>query len=101
MPYYCIVPKCKNKSGTPGLSFHQLPLKKRELLKLWLIKIKRKNPPLTRHSRVCSAHFKDGKKKGKNDVPCVFAWTRQTSRAAPKTRRNPERRKIRTTTIRK
>jgi len=64
MPHYCIVLKCKNKSGTPGLSFHQLPLKKPKLLKLWLIKIKRKNPPLSRYSRVCSAHFKDGKKKG-------------------------------------
>lgn len=76
MPHYCIVPLCKNISGTPGISFHQLPLKDPELLKKWLIKIRRENTPITEHSRVCSAHFDGGKKKGKDDIPVVFACTK-------------------------
>ena len=35
--------------------------------------------------RVCSEHFKDGKKQGKNDIPIVFAWTKP-SRPPPKAR---------------
>ena len=34
------------------------------------------NTPLTLHSRVCSVHFKGGKKSGKNDVPEIFQWTK-------------------------
>ena len=65
MPYYCIVPMCTNISGTPCISFHRLPLNNPELLKIWLIKIRRENSPVNEHSRVCSEHFKDGKKQCK------------------------------------
>ena len=66
------MPLCKNISGTPGISFYRLPLKDPELLKKWLIKIGRENTPITEHSRVCSAHFNGGKRKGKDDIPVVF-----------------------------
>ena len=41
---------------------------------------------------MCSAHFKDGKKKGKSDIPVVFAWVKppRVSRAASRTQRLPE-----------
>ena len=76
---------CTNVSGTLGISFHRLPLKNPELLKIWLIKIRRENAPVNEHSRVCSEHFKDGKKQGKDDIPVVFAWTKP-SRPPPKSR---------------
>ena len=63
MPHSCIVPECKNKSKMPGISFYRLPLKDPAVLKLWLIRIRRKNPPINRFARVCSAHFEGGKRK--------------------------------------
>ena len=63
MPHYCIVPLCKNISATLGISFYRLLLKDPELLKKWLIKIRRENTPITEYSRVCSSHFNGGKKK--------------------------------------
>ena len=85
MPHYCIVPLCKNHSGTKEISFHRLPLNNKQLLKRWICKIKRENIPLNKYSRVCSVHFEGGKKKGPNDVPTIFAWTPST-RAPPKPR---------------
>ena len=78
--HYCIVPLCKNVSGTPGISFYRLPLKDLGLLKKWLIKIRRENTPITKHSRVCNKHFNGGKKQGKDDIPEVFAWTKPAQR---------------------
>ena len=51
--------------------------------------IRRENIHINEHSRVCSAHFEDGKKKDK-DVPTIFAWTKPVShRAPPKVRCDP------------
>ena len=91
MPHHCIVPCCTNRSGKsrqPGskVSFYQLPLKNPKLLKQWLIKIRRENTPLTIHSRVCSVHFKGGKKTAQNNVPELFEWTKKPYRQAPKNR---------------
>ena len=72
MRHHCIVPLCYNNSGMPGLSFYQLPLHNPSLLKEWLVKIRQENTPVNEHARVCSAHFKDGKKTGKSDIPVVF-----------------------------
>lgn len=77
---------CKNRSGTPGISFHRLPLNKPQLLKEWIRKIRRENILLNKYSRVCSAHFAGGKKSSVNDIPTIFAWTPPT-RPSPKPRR--------------
>ena len=90
MPHYCIVPKCKNRSGTRGISFYRLPLKHPSVLKLWIIRIRRKNPPINKSSRVCSAHFEGGKRKGRKDVPSVFAWTKNKVKRPPPKRRRIE-----------
>ena len=92
MPHHCIVPLCYNNSGMPGLSFYRLPLHNPSLLKEWLVKIRRENTPINEHSRVCSAHFKDGKKAGIFDIPVVFAWTKppRVSRAVGRTQQPPE-----------
>ena len=40
-----------------GLHFHKMPRNKPKLLKQWLVKMKRKDPPLTKSSKICSIHF--------------------------------------------
>ena len=90
MPHHCIVPECTNNSSMPGLSFHRLPLHNENLLTKWLVNIKRVNTPVNEYSRVCSEHFEGGKKKGKDDIPTIFAWSKTTkARPAPKERENP------------
>ena len=90
MPHHCIVPQCTNNSSIPGLSFHRVPLHNENLLTKWLVNIKRVNTPVNEYSRVCSEHFEGGKKKGKGDIPTIFAWSKTTKpRPAPKERENP------------
>ena len=90
MPHHCIVPQCTNNSSMPGLSFHRLPLHNENLLTKWLVNIKRVNTPVNEYSCVCSEHFEGGKKKGKDDIPTIFAWSKTTKpRPAPKERENP------------
>ena len=86
MLHHCIVPLCNNHSGTPGISFHHLPLKDPDLLKQWLIKIRRENTPINEYSRVCSEHFEGGKRKGRKDIPNIFAWTKSGGWPPPKNR---------------
>ena len=72
MPHHCIVPQCSNNSKMSGLRFHRLPLHDENLLKKWLVNIRRENIHINEHSRVCSAHFVGGEKKDK-DVQTIFA----------------------------
>ena len=69
--FTCCVPQCYNNSKRDkDLSFYVIP-KDKELRKIWLSMISRKNfIPTTAH-RVCSAHFKDGNKTYMNNVPTV------------------------------
>lgn len=56
--YHCIAPGCTNYYyKDSSKSYHRLPLKKPALLKAWLQKLKRKDPPVNTNSRVCSNHF--------------------------------------------
>ena len=55
---HCIAPGCTNYFYKGGKQhFHRLPLKNKALLKSWLQKIKRKDPPVNEYARVCSDHF--------------------------------------------
>ena len=83
MPHHCIVPLCTNNSALCDLHFYRLPVKKPELLKKWLVAIKRENTPVHCESRVCSAHFEGGEKNGANDVPSIFAWTKKKKARPP------------------
>ena len=76
MPHHCIVPLCTNNSATSKLSFYRLPVKKPDLLKKWLIAIRRENAPIHGESRVCSAHFENQVKRGSDNVPCISTWTK-------------------------
>ena len=87
MPHHCIVPLCTNSSNNnPELYFYHLPLHDKKLLQRWLVNIRRVNTNVNKHSRVYSAHFKGGKKQGKDAAPTIFAWAKQVSatRAPPK-----------------
>ena len=57
MPSACIAAGCKNRSNMKGIHFHRLPLRNPALLKLWLAKLKLKNPPVNAYAKICSAHF--------------------------------------------
>ena len=57
MTKYCSAPGCSKADKDKALHFHSLPWKNKNLLKLWLTKMKLKNPSFTKHSRICSEHF--------------------------------------------
>ena len=58
MVHCCCVPGCSTRSNRESyLSFFSLPLNNKKLLKRGIHVIKRKNLPLTRHTRICSRHF--------------------------------------------
>ena len=84
----CCVPHCFNNSKrNKELSFYVIP-KEKNLRKLWLSKISRKNfTPSTSH-RVCSEHFVGGKKTYMNNVPTVVVpkTIKITERKARETR---------------
>ena len=83
----CCVPHCFNNSKkNKELFFYVIP-KEKNLRKLWLSKISRKNfTPSTSH-RVCSEHFVGGKKTYMNNVPTVVPKTiKITERKARETR---------------
>ena len=56
---HCIAFGCCNKNTDikRGVSFFTLLLKKPDLFKQWLVKLSLKDPPISKHSRVCSEHF--------------------------------------------
>ena len=86
--YTCYVPGCY--SNYKKLSFHKFPLDE-GLRKKWIGNIKRKNfVRPTEHHRVCSLHFKNGKKMGSTDVPVIFPLLpKPTFRQPPKQRSTP------------
>ncbi|SMN01557.1 hypothetical protein SPONN_1005 [uncultured Candidatus Thioglobus sp.] len=92
MPHNCAVQGCKNTSkskSTTKLSFHAFPRSKPNILRRWFIKMKHPfDLELSKHAKICSAHFEGGKRKGEDDVPTVFPWSRQ--RQAPKDRPPPK-----------
>ena len=49
------------------------------------MKIRQENTSLNKNLRVCSTHFKGGKKCGKDDVPVTFAWSK-SARPSPRKR---------------
>ena len=81
----CCVPGCySNSKKQKKLSFHKFP-QDDTLRKKWIGKIKRKDFVPTEHHRVCSLHFKNGKKMGSTDVPVIFPLLpKPTFRQPPK-----------------
>ena len=62
MVRHCIAYGCVNRSNKPEcskLSWHSLPINNAKLLRTWLLKMKRKDPPVSKHSYLCSQHFSE------------------------------------------
>ena len=62
MVRHCIAYGCVNRSNKPEcskLSWHSLPINNAKLLRTWLLKMKRKDPPVSKHSYLCSEHFSE------------------------------------------
>ena len=53
----CMAPGCRNTQNNKSVYFHRLPLDRTILLKRWIANTKLKYPPISKHSRICSAHF--------------------------------------------
>ena len=85
--YTCCVPGCySNSKQEKHLSFYMIP-KDKILETKWLNAIKRKDFTPGKHHRVCSLHFKDGKKMGATDVPKLIPLIpKPTFRKPPKER---------------
>ena len=86
MVRYCITYACVNRSNKPEclkLSWHSLPMNNAKLLRTWLRKMKRKDPPVSKHN-LCSEHFSEdcfmlcegGKRYRKSEsVPTRFSFS--------------------------
>lgn len=67
----CCAPGCTNKSTRDkNVSYHRFPANK-QLQRKWLRSIRRETLQVNQSTRVCSAHFRNGEKSSKTDVPYV------------------------------
>ena len=101
MVRHCVAFGCLNRSDKPTckkLSWHSLPLNNKELLKTWLVKIRRENTAVSKNSFLCSEHF-DKKCFSKSfagrkvslkpeSVPTIFCFTSQKPERKPPKERN-------------
>ncbi len=74
MPFKCVVGGCPHKSWVDKtLKFHTFPKDERTRRK-WIsaVKLRTKKYKWQVSDRICSAHFKDGRKYGNNNIPTIF-----------------------------
>ena len=85
--YTCCVPGCySNNKRDKTLSFHKIPQDEPYRSK-WINNIKRKDFIPGEHHRVCSLHFRNGKKMGTTDIPVLFPLLPKPSFRKPPTTR--------------
>ena len=90
MVHFCCVPGCSNRSDRDcKFTYHRLPLKKKGILKQWIHKIGRKEPPLNESTQVCSRHFVNSKGRmlRPDEVPTLNLPTLATQVVVPSPRR--------------
>ena len=74
MGWFCYVPGCSKRSERDkDVSFHRLLINDKKLLKVWVHKIGRKNPPINSSTRICSRHFigSKGRKLHPDEYPTL------------------------------
>ena len=60
------------------------PLRRPNLLQCWLNKMKHPlQQTVNKHAKICSVHFKGGKKNGEGDKPTLFPWSRKPPKDRP------------------
>ena len=86
----CCVYGCSNRSTSEnkGLAFHRLPTQKK-LLRLWLIAMKTESVKVNQNTRVCGAHFPEGRRTREHPIPSIFPWSSRKRRKPPARRRAP------------
>ena len=90
MPHTCIIQGCSNRSNKCNdVHFYPLPLANSLVLRQWIIKAKIPQRLINKNSRVCSSHFKRGKRNSLSDIPEIFPWS--TLRKPPAIRKTPPR----------
>ena len=97
MARYCTASGCNNSSlnlsiGGKRISLYRCTLNDKDLLKKWLVKIKRENFEPNSNSRICSSHFEEDRFQclnfsekqllKKDALPTVFSF-----KSAPKSKR--------------
>ncbi|XP_069671103.1 zinc finger protein 570-like [Periplaneta americana] len=112
MPVVCAAYNCNVKrKKTTDISYFRFPLKKKELLKQWIINMKRDKWCPSEHSFLCSRHFEDkyimnhSKRRRilPTAVPTIFDFPahlqkKQYNRPLPRERQNMLAISVRTTT---
>ena len=82
---HCSVPLCSVSSRYNScISFHSFPVEE-EIRKRWLVNIRRSNFQITKHTKVCSVHFKSDyfvegtirRRLKKGAIPKIFEWNRE------------------------
>jgi len=92
---HCIAYGCVDRSNKPEcskLSWHSLPINNAKLLRTWLLKMKREDPPVSKHSYLCSEHFSEDcfmREGGKRYLKSGTAPTRFSF--SPEEREKPKR----------
>lgn len=74
--HLCCVPGCQSRSDKDkGVSFYRLPASNTELHYQWVTTARLNK--VTKHSRICSIHFHNGKRDSPDDVPMTFPWSKK------------------------
>ena len=97
MGWFCCVPGCSKRSERDkDVSFHRLPRHDKQLLKLWIHKIGRKDLRVSASTRVCSRHFvsSKGRKLRPNEYPTLNLPTLPTQVTQPRKQRSPRKREF-------
>ena len=93
MPHVCCcVPGCSNRSDRDtNRTYHCLPLKNHQLLRVWIHKIGRSNLPLKSNTRICSDHFAKsrGRKLRVDEYPTLGLPKLPTRKTSPQKRKAP------------
>ncbi len=86
MPHCCCAGQCNSSATRKDLSWHQLPFENKNILKVWVTKMRR-DPRyfnVNKHTKICSEHFKNDdfiepdakvKRLKMNAVPSIFEWS--------------------------
>ncbi|XP_044163893.1 uncharacterized protein LOC114972370 [Acropora millepora] len=87
---YCFAPKCNHTSEGKTCNFFAFPsaTKKNEEYRCWIRLIRRKDRDPSKHSRVCSCHFRDGDKRNGPEV-----YERNQNKLFPEQRGPPPKKK--------
>ena len=89
---HCSVPLCSVSSRYNScVSFHSFPVEE-EIRKRWLVNIRRSHFQITKHTKVCSIHFKSDdfvegtirRRLKKGAIPTAFEWNRERQMQPPR-----------------